>query len=32
MLDSNAGVTICSELITHAPAPAADDPRRGKDS
>jgi alpha,alpha-trehalose phosphorylase len=25
-----AGVTICSELVTHAPAPAADDPRRGK--
>ena len=29
-LDGDAAVTICSELVTHAPAPAADDPRRGK--
>ena len=30
MLDGDAAVTICSELVTHAPALAADDPRRGK--
>jgi alpha,alpha-trehalose phosphorylase len=29
-LDGEAGVTVCSELVTHAPVPSADDPRRGK--
>ena len=29
-LDGDAGVTVCSELVTPAPVQSTDDPRRGK--
>jgi len=29
-LDGEASVTVCSELVTHAPVQSTDDPRRGK--